>query len=105
MITNTNNFKINIYRLSLAKPFKTSKHAKLACILQKYANSTIQNTRGGTSDGRFIITISKYIVEIGLINKTIHSKNENISSKALFKLINIYINSIYMYLYNIQVLT
>ncbi|MGX7582671.1 M20/M25/M40 family metallo-hydrolase [Candidatus Vidania fulgoroideorum] len=95
--THTKTFKIKQKILSIAPPFKTSKHAKLAHILQTYANSKVQNTHGGTSDGRFIIAISKYIVEIGLINKTIHSKNENISIKALFKLIIIYVNSIYMY--------
>ncbi|BAC24428.1 dapE [Wigglesworthia glossinidia endosymbiont of Glossina brevipalpis] len=45
---------------------------------------------GGTSDGRFIYKISKQIIELGLLNKTIHKDNEHIKVKDLLILCNIY---------------
>ncbi|QSW37717.1 M20/M25/M40 family metallo-hydrolase [Candidatus Vidania fulgoroideae] len=82
LIAHTKYYQVTYQILSTAHPFKTNKAAKLARILQTYTQAQIQNNHGGTSDGRFIAPISKYIVELGLINKTIHSKNENISIKA-----------------------
>lgn len=45
-------------------------------------------TTGGTSDGRFISKMNTQILELGLINKTIHQVNESISVKDL-KLLSI----------------
>lgn len=45
-------------------------------------------TDGGTSDGRFISKICSQIVELGLLNSTIHKVNENIKISDL-KLLNV----------------
>ncbi|XBC41344.1 MAG: succinyl-diaminopimelate desuccinylase [Buchnera aphidicola (Nurudea yanoniella)] len=47
-------------------------------------------TTGGTSDGRFISKISPQILELGLINKTIHQLNENVKILDLQLLSMIY---------------
>ncbi|MDQ1237652.1 MAG: succinyl-diaminopimelate desuccinylase [Wigglesworthia glossinidia] len=45
---------------------------------------------GGTSDGRFICKISKQIIELGLLNKTIHQENECVKITDLYILSKIY---------------
>ncbi|MEN9946689.1 MAG: hypothetical protein RLZZ293_1075 [Pseudomonadota bacterium] len=47
-------------------------------------------TDGGTSDGRFLITVSDEIIEFGLRNNTIHQINEMTTVEDLTKLTNIY---------------
>lgn len=53
-----------------------------------------QSTDGGTSDGRFLIDISKEVVEFGPMNETIHQANENINLKNLDQLAEIYEKSL-----------
>lgn len=48
------------------------------------------NVMGGTSDGRFIINLDCEVIELGLLNKTIHAVNEHISCEDLINLKNIY---------------
>lgn len=48
------------------------------------------STTGGTSDGRFIASISREVVEFGPINATIHQIDENISVDTLVPLQNVY---------------
>ncbi|WP_343153805.1 succinyl-diaminopimelate desuccinylase [Buchnera aphidicola (Mindarus keteleerifoliae)] len=48
------------------------------------------STSGGTSDGRFISLIGAEIVELGLINKTIHQVNEQVKIEDLSILSQIY---------------
>lgn len=48
------------------------------------------STSGGTSDGRFISRMGSQIIELGLINKTIHKINEYAKVKDLKLLSNIY---------------
>lgn len=52
--------------------------------IKKYQNifPSIKNS-GGTSDGRFICKISKQIIELGLLNHTIHQENECVKVKDL----------------------
>ncbi|WP_168918848.1 succinyl-diaminopimelate desuccinylase [Enterobacteriaceae endosymbiont of Donacia bicoloricornis] len=45
---------------------------------------------GGTSDGRFIIKTKAQIIELGLINSTIHKINEHTNIKNLYILYKIY---------------
>ncbi|QJC38136.1 succinyl-diaminopimelate desuccinylase [Enterobacteriaceae endosymbiont of Donacia marginata] len=45
---------------------------------------------GGTSDGRFIIKTKAQIVELGLINSTIHKINEHVNINDLYILYKIY---------------
>jgi succinyl-diaminopimelate desuccinylase len=48
------------------------------------------STSGGTSDGRFIAQTGCQVVELGLLNKTIHQVNERIKISDLTELCDIY---------------
>ena len=48
------------------------------------------NTAGGTSDGRFFASIGTSVVELGVINKTIHRPNEVVELSELTKLVLMY---------------
>ena len=50
------------------------------------------NTKGGTSDGRFIAKMNAEIIELGPVNKSIHQINEHIKISELLKLKEIYSN-------------
>ncbi|MCX2956104.1 MAG: succinyl-diaminopimelate desuccinylase, partial [Candidatus Portiera aleyrodidarum] len=50
----------------------------------------ILSTAGGTSDGRFITLIGAEIVELGLVNATIHKINECVKISDLYLLTSIY---------------
>ena len=49
-------------------------------------------TSGGTSDGRFVAATGAQVVELGLINKTIHKINECVEIASLERLADIYEN-------------
>lgn len=49
------------------------------------------DTAGGTSDGRFIARISTNIIELGVINKTLHKVDERAKVKELVDLKDVYI--------------
>ena len=48
------------------------------------------STTGGTSDGRFLTRICKQVMELGPENATIHQVDENVPTKSLDTLKNIY---------------
>ncbi len=48
------------------------------------------NTGGGTSDGRFIAPLGTEVVELGLLNKSIHKIDEHVSSNDLEALSEVY---------------
>jgi succinyl-diaminopimelate desuccinylase len=50
------------------------------------------STGGGTSDGRFIAPLGAQVVELGVINATIHKVNENVSVADIDRLHRIYLN-------------
>jgi succinyl-diaminopimelate desuccinylase len=50
----------------------------------------VLSTSGGTSDGRFIAPYGVDVIELGLINKTIHQINESTSIEALHQLCKVY---------------
>ncbi|MCW5197601.1 succinyl-diaminopimelate desuccinylase [Buchnera aphidicola] len=50
------------------------------------------STSGGTSDGRFFTCMNSDIIELGLVNKTIHQVNECVKISDLYKLSKIYRN-------------
>ncbi|PIZ03768.1 MAG: succinyl-diaminopimelate desuccinylase [Gammaproteobacteria bacterium CG_4_10_14_0_8_um_filter_38_16] len=54
--------------------------------------TTEPNTTGGTSDGRFIATTGAEIVELGLLNDSIHHVNEHTNLTDLEKLTDLYEN-------------
>jgi succinyl-diaminopimelate desuccinylase len=71
-------------------------HAAIASIREVTQGATTPRlcTSGGTSDGRFVAAAYPYaqIVELGLINKTIHKVDENVASQDLETLTTIYAN-------------
>jgi len=81
----------------LTKPGKLSSIISSSC---KEINKTniepILGTDGGTSDARFIKNYCE-VVEIGLVNKTLHQVNENVPIKDLYKLNDIYFRIIEKY--------
>ena len=52
------------------------------------------STGGGTSDGRFIATLGAQVVELGVINATIHKVNESVNVADIDRLHGIYLNAL-----------
>jgi succinyl-diaminopimelate desuccinylase len=50
------------------------------------------STGGGTSDGRFIAPLGAQVVELGVVNATIHKVNESVRVEEIDKLHEIYFN-------------
>jgi len=52
------------------------------------------STGGGTSDGRFIAPMGAQVVELGVLNSTIHKVNESVSVADIDRLHRIYLNAL-----------
>jgi len=52
------------------------------------------STGGGTSDGRFIAPLGAQVVELGVINATIHKVNESVRVEDIDNLHKIYVNAL-----------
>jgi succinyl-diaminopimelate desuccinylase len=52
------------------------------------------STGGGTSDGRFIAPLGAQVVELGVINATIHKVNESVNVEDIDRLHRIYLNAL-----------
>jgi len=52
------------------------------------------STGGGTSDGRFIAPLGAQVVELGVINATIHKVNESVAVADIDRLHRIYLNAL-----------
>jgi succinyl-diaminopimelate desuccinylase len=50
------------------------------------------STSGGTSDGRFIALTGAQVIELGVVNSTIHKVNECVSVAELHALERMYFN-------------
>jgi succinyl-diaminopimelate desuccinylase len=78
------------------KPFLTAKgelvEAAQAAIQSVCGYATELSTSGGTSDGRFIAPTGAQVIELGLLNDTIHKLNERIWIADLEVLADIYEN-------------
>jgi succinyl-diaminopimelate desuccinylase len=78
----------------IAKPFTTPKGALVAsltaAIRETVGLEPRLSTSGGTSDGRFIASIAREVVEFGPANDTIHKVNERIRIDDLGPLSRIY---------------
>ncbi|MCG5547683.1 succinyl-diaminopimelate desuccinylase [Halorhodospira halochloris] len=76
------------------EPFQTSDGELLkaveAATEQFTGKMPLRSTSGGTSDGRFVAPTGAQVIELGLLNETIHKTNENIAIADLDKLSNIY---------------
>ncbi len=81
------------WRLS-GEPFLTATGKLLEAvqqsILAETGLTTELSTSGGTSDGRFIAPTGAEVIELGLVNDTIHKVDECCSIADLSKLSNIY---------------
>lgn len=81
------------WRLS-GNPFLTSKGALMdathAAIKSVCGFDTVDDTGGGTSDGRFIAPTGAQVIELGPINASIHKVNEHIDLEDLETLSRIY---------------
>lgn len=81
------------WRLS-GNPFLTEKGKLVSACQMAIKNvvgiDTELSTSGGTSDGRFIAPMGAQIVELGVINATIHQIDENVKVDDLGKLTQIY---------------
>ena len=53
--------------------------AAAAAIEAETGNSPRLSTGGGTSDGRFIAPMGAQVLELGVVNRTIHKVNECVS--------------------------
>ncbi|MDE1942257.1 MAG: succinyl-diaminopimelate desuccinylase [Betaproteobacteria bacterium] len=77
-----------------ARPFLTPRgplvSAMSAAIAQVTGHEPDVSTTGGTSDGRFLISICSQVVEFGPCNATIHQRNECITASDLAPLSAIY---------------
>ncbi|PPR47658.1 MAG: Succinyl-diaminopimelate desuccinylase [Alphaproteobacteria bacterium MarineAlpha5_Bin9] len=81
----------------LTKPGFLSKLVSECCREINGLNSNPElATDGGTSDARFIKDYCE-VVELGLINKTLHQVNENVKTKDLEQLTNIYLKVLEKY--------
>ena len=65
-------------------------NAVQAAIFTETGITTALSTTGGTSDGRFITSICKQVIELGPTNATIHKINENLPVADIEPLKNIY---------------
>ncbi len=81
------------WRLS-GNPFLTGKGALIdaahAAIKTVTGLETLDDTGGGTSDGRFIAPTGAQVIELGPFNESIHKVNENIGVEDLEVLSRIY---------------
>jgi len=81
------------WRLS-GQPFLT-KNGKLTDTTQKVIKNMLDidsklSTSGGTSDGRFIAKMGCQVIELGVINTTIHKVNEHVHCDQVIKLKHVY---------------
>jgi succinyl-diaminopimelate desuccinylase len=75
-------------------PFLTEKGALIdathAAIKTVTGFDTLDDTGGGTSDGRFIAPTGAQVIELGPLNESIHKINENVGIDDLEILTAIY---------------
>ncbi len=64
--------------------------ATTAAIEEIIGIKTVYSTGGGTSDGRFIAPSGAEVIELGVVNETIHKINECVNVDDLETLSNIY---------------
>lgn len=64
--------------------------AVVAAVSEKTGQAPELSTGGGTSDGRFISPTGAEVVELGLVNATVHKANERVLAGDIGKLAGIY---------------
>lgn len=77
------------------EPFRSQpgalREATVTAIQQVLQVEPDLNTGGGTSDGRFIAPLGTEVLELGLINETIHQIDENTATDDLDRLSRVYL--------------
>ena len=80
------------------KPFLTRRGRLVDAATQSIRDVTGRvpelSCTGGTSDGRFIAPLGAQVVELGVINSTIHKVNESVSVADIDRLHRIYLNAL-----------
>jgi len=88
------NFKYDLHWRLSGNPFLTAQgeliEATHAAIKSVCGYETLNDTGGGTSDGRFIAPTGAQVIELGPINASIHKINEHIDLDDLETLSQIY---------------
>jgi len=76
------------------EPFRSAagrlREVAVAAIRQELGVEPELNTGGGTSDGRFIAPLGTEVIELGLLNCSIHQVDENTSTEDLEALSQVY---------------
>jgi succinyl-diaminopimelate desuccinylase len=76
------------------EPFRSAagplREAVVASVREELAIEPELNTGGGTSDGRFMAPLGSEVVEIGLLNASIHQIDENVPVEDLDRLAGVY---------------
>ncbi len=80
----------NVSGLPFLTPEGTLVDACRQAILSETGQETELSTAGGTSDGRFIAPSGSEVVELGLVNSSIHQVNERVGAADLDVLSSIY---------------
>ena len=95
-ILNKHDFKYDLHWRLSGNPFLTEGGALIdaahTAIKQVTGFETLDDTGGGTSDGRFIAPTGAEVIELGPLNESIHKINENVSVEDLEILSKIYEN-------------
>lgn len=90
------NVEYEIHWNDPAYPYETTKGTFVEAVKKSVLEVTDYTpkvcTSGGTSDGRFVSTTGAKVVEIGLVNATIHQLNERVPISDLDTLTDIYLN-------------
>jgi succinyl-diaminopimelate desuccinylase len=85
-------------------PFLTKRgrlvDAVCASIRQATGSDPVLSTGGGTSDGRFIAPTGSEVIELGVVNETIHAVDECVSIADLGTLVDIYAGALHRLLTN-----
>jgi succinyl-diaminopimelate desuccinylase len=78
----------------MGEPFRSAPGALRAAVgvvlEEKFGIVTEMNTGGGTSDGRYIAPLGSEVIELGLVNQSIHKVNENTAVADLDRLARAY---------------
>ena len=86
------NYEIS-WRVS-GEPFRSDagqlRLAVVDAIRRELGIEPMLNTGGGTSDGRFIAPLGTEVIELGLLNESIHKVDENTSISDLDALCSVY---------------
>jgi len=80
----------NLSGLPFLTPVGELVNAAQTAILNVTGTETELSTSGGTSDGRFIAPTGAQVLELGVLNATIHQINEHVDVQDLDPLTDIY---------------